>query len=161
MTLIRCLTIVVMLHCLLFADDPSKPVKRHFPATLTVLSSRRLDDGRQEVELNLALEKNVEVFANPVGEFPESSAMKTWIVTEDGAPVPAEIIYPKANRSEVVETNGTDKVHIFSGTVKIQIRFTPPPKTNLKVRCKVSGWNVERAFCLGGATLETTIPETK
>lgn len=35
MALIRCLTIVVMLNCLLFADDPPKPVKRQFPAKLT------------------------------------------------------------------------------------------------------------------------------
>lgn len=110
--------------------------------------------------MNSALEKNVEVFANPVVAIPESCAMRTWIVTEDGVPVPAEIIYPKAKRSEIVETDGTDKVHIFSGTLKIQIRFTQPLKSNLKVRCKVSGWNVQHAYCLGGATLETAIPET-
>lgn len=161
MTLIRCLTIIVTLNSVIFADGPQKTVKRQFPAKLTVLSSKPLDDGRQEVELNLALEKNVEIFANPVGEFPESYAMKTLIVTEDGLPVPAEIIYPKASRSEIVETDGVDKVNIFSGTLKIQIRFTPPSKTNLKVRCKVSGWNTQHGYCLGSATLESAIPEAK
>ena len=159
MTLLRCLTILISCNCLMFAGEPQKPVKRSFPARLTVASVRPLDDGRQEVELNLALEDNVEIFANPVGAFPESCAMKTWVVTKDGYSVPAEVIYPKPNRSEVTETDGSEKVNIFSGSLRIKLRLTPPPNSNLKVRCKVSGWNAHHACCLGGATLEAAIPE--
>ena len=114
MTLLRCLTILISCNSLMFAGEPQKPVKRSFPARLTVASVRPLDDGRQEVELNLALEDNVEIFANPVGAFPESCAMKTWVVTKDGYSVPAEVIYPKPNRSEVTETDGSEKVNIFA-----------------------------------------------
>lgn len=160
MTLIRCLAILVVCNCVIVGAEPQKTSKRQFPAKITITTSELLDDGRRELELTLALEKDVEIFANPVGDtFPESCAMKVSIATEEETVIPAEIDYPKPSRSEDLDQDG--KVHIFSGTVKIRLRFTPSQSSDLKVRCKVQGWNSRALHCLGSATLETPVSDGK
>lgn len=161
---LRLLTGVVLIAfcCDAHAEAPPKKVKPPFPAKFTVVATRVLDDGRQEVDLELALEKNVEIWANPTGmtnvDDNERYAMKATVVTGDGASVPVEVTYPKPRQS--VQLDDGEQLHSYTGIVKIQVRLVRPADRELKVRCRVCGGRTQDT-CVGFATLETAIPAKK
>ncbi len=142
------------------SGETRKPIKRQFPAQLEVTSSRLLDDGHQEVEVCLALEKNVQIYANPVGEKDlEFMAIQTVVIAKDGNKISAKVVYPKPSRVDQLDELGS--ASLYTDDVTMRVRFNPENHVGLKVRCEFVGWNSARACCLGKATLEANLSGSK
>lgn len=157
--LFRCIAIVMACHCIAYAAEPPAKSKRKFPAELKVTSSKMLDDGQREVELQIVLEKDVEIYSewdHKKGDFSELPIAKFSVFASDGTLLPVRVIYPKPNVTENIE--GVGAVHSYAESLKIKVQFAPPEKgDDLKVRCKLAGWNRRRSCCLGFGQIETEL----
>lgn len=143
------LLVLVACNCVLVAAEPEKKAPSKFPARLEVVSSKRLDDGRRELDLKIILEKNVEVYGKFDGQTSfELPLAKITLVTPAGEQVPVTVVFPKPN--VVQDDDVFDKIYYYSESIRFQATYTPPDnREELKLLCKLGGWNRQQSRCLG------------
>lgn len=151
------LLVVVACNCVLVAAEPEKKAPLKFPARMEVVSSKRLDDGRRELDLKIILEKDVQVYAEYENDaFIEAPLARVWLLTTAGDKLPVTAVFPKPNVIEDVE--GFGKVYSYSESIRFRATYAPPDNwEDLKLQCKLGGRT--RTYCLGfHRQVEVAIP---
>lgn len=114
-----------------------------------------LPDGRRDLDVLVVPGEAVELYANPAGSaITVGAELKIAIVAADGTRVPSEVTYPKPDR---IESFDDIEMRFCTKAARVNVRFVPPEKEDLKVRCTYSGWNVRGAYCLGRRTIEADL----
>jgi thiol:disulfide interchange protein len=119
----------------------------------TVKAERPDKDGKQSIQVTLAINKGWYIYANPVGN--EDLASNATAVTVKPKPASVEISYPKGEekKDKIV---GDYRVYKEQVTIPIQIRRAAGDTGALELEVRVNACNV-KGFCLPPGTLKITV----
>ena len=134
--------ILLILLCFAGTVHAQKPKPRKFPVKLKVTAKKPNDSGRQEISLQLTIEKDVHIFSQ--SEKFQPIPPKFTITTSDGKKIDAKYTYPKGNK---IENEVLGDYFIYKGKITIRaIIMRTDGDGPLKIKCRGMGYHNTRSY---------------
>ena len=138
----RKFSIAILLFLLCFVGTllAQEPKPRKFPVKLKVTAKKPDDMRRQEVSIQLIIEKDVHIYAHRVKlEKFQPLPTKVTITTSNGKEIDAKYTYPKGIK---MENEIIGEYSIYKGKITIRAIITRNDNDGpLKIKCRVMGYH--------------------
>lgn len=133
-SLLRYLLIVL---CVAITSSAAAQAKRKYPVTMKVVAQKPNDAGRQELLIELTIEKGVHIYAHKVHAKTFKPLPTKVTITANGKVLETKCTYPRGTSFKLFE----DSYFIYTGKVTIRAVIMRTKNDGpLKLQCRVSGY---------------------
>ena len=150
------LLMIILAPQYLRADERSKK-KPEYPACLKIESQRFDEQGKLHIRVNLEIDPDVRIYANPVGgQGMDHASAKLTVLDVGGRAVDTKVQYPKGER---LSSDFLEDYYLYKKTVVIGIVLNNVKKHQfpLTIHGYVVGYNERGSYCLGSGKLEVKL----